>query len=112
MTVVRVGDATGRLVPPIGTVEPMPGAAHVRVSVDASTGGASEVQAAAAHGVPIELALLVDERGSGAEAMSRTLVGVPLAPSPGPLGERRNDPRFAGELHPGAAGRVRRWGSD
>ena len=79
VTVVRVGDATGRLVPPIGTVEPMPGAAHVRVSVDASTGGASEVQAAAAHGVPIELALLVDERGSGAEAMSRTLVGVPLA---------------------------------
>ena len=78
-TQLRVGDATGRLVPPIGTIDAMPGAAHFRVSVDAGAGDIQAVHAAAARGVPLELALLVDEHGSGVDEFSSMLIDVPLA---------------------------------
>jgi D-apionolactonase len=79
VTLVGIGDATGRLVPPIGTIDGMTGAAHITVSVDARTGDTSALHAAAALGVPLELEIIVDDQGSGVEALRKALLGLPFS---------------------------------
>jgi hypothetical protein len=82
VTVVRIGERTGRLMPPIGLVAPGDSAldpSHLRVDVHASNGDLSALEAAASLGVPLEVALIVDDEGSGVDAIARAFADLHLS---------------------------------
>jgi hypothetical protein len=83
VTVVHLGDPLGRPVPPIGLSAPTDltaNPAHIRVEIDVSRRTAREpLEAAAGLGVPIELALLVDDASAEIDAWATTLSRVKLA---------------------------------
>jgi hypothetical protein len=83
VAVVRIGERNGRRMPPVGLAASHGAAAlhpaHLRVDVDVASGDVSALVAAASAGPPLEVALLVDDEGSGVEALAAVLADMPLA---------------------------------
>jgi hypothetical protein len=82
VVVVQIGARTGRVMPPIGLIAPGDPAlrpSHLRVDVDASNGDVSALEAAVSLGVPLEVALLVDDEGRGVDAVAQAFAGLHLA---------------------------------
>ncbi len=82
VTAVRIGARTGRPMPPIGLIAPGDPAlhpAHLRVAVDVAGGDTAELEGAASAGIPLEIALLVDENVGGIDAIAPILSDAPLA---------------------------------
>ncbi len=82
VTVVRLGEPTGRTLPPIGLVSPGDrtlGPAHLRLDIEVAEGDVAVLRRGAKLGCPLEVALLLDEAASGVEAIAPSLRGLPLA---------------------------------
>ena len=79
---VRVGEPTDRRMPPIGLVapgDPSLRPAHLRVDVNAAACDGVGLAASASAGIPLEVALLVDEVATGIETIVPLLEDLPLA---------------------------------
>ena len=81
VTVVRLGEPTGRTMPPIGLVapgDPTLGSAHLRLDIEVAKGDDAVLRGGAVLGCPLEVALLLDHEASGVEAIAPSLSGLPL----------------------------------
>ena len=104
--------------PPIGLVAPGDrtlGPAHLRLDIEVAEGDDGVLRRGAAHGCPLEVALLIDDEASGLDAIAPSLSSLPVRASARPPHERGDDPGSVGAGGPRSAGEggrqcsLRRW---